>query len=97
MLGDGQKCVNQDHNIVLTSLAHASVDEQHDWFNVLPTNEKIVPNQQQPRMSHATLNNHIRNFSSFHEDHYYETYLVHVNDKLWHYYTPMTTTYGFIV
>ena len=93
MLGDTHKCVNQDPNVILTSLVHASTDVQHDWFIVLSLDGQVVPNQQQLGSNYTTLHNQIRDFSSFNEHHYEDPYLVHVNGKLLHSFIPMTTNY----
>lgn len=82
MLGDADKCVNQDPNVVFTSLVHSSTEVQHEWLIALSPDGQVVPNQQQLGSNYTTLHNQIQDFSKLNESHHEDPYLVHVKRKL---------------
>ncbi|XP_071926080.1 uncharacterized protein [Coffea arabica] len=74
-------CVNQDPNVVLTLLIHASTNVQQDWFIIPSQDVQVVPNRQQQLMNYTTLHNQIQEFSKLIEHHYENPYLVNANDE----------------
>ena len=75
-------CVNQDPNVVLTLLIHASTNVQQDWFIIPSQDVQVVPNRQQQLMNYTTLHNQIQEFSKLIEHHYENPYLVNANGNL---------------